>query len=422
MNKLTKILFLSVITIFLIGNCLRVIAATTSPSGATPGAATSPSAVTTPSPDTTTSPSGATTPSPDKKNDTKKNGTKTIVVKKADAKTTLYFSGTVNPHKKFAVTSPVEGVITEKFFEFGQDMKKGDKLFVIKSSKQQADYQEAMVDYLKAKQTLQNSEAKYKTSKKLNEKGVMSDDDFKTDKNAYLLDRLAFVQAQAKVTTIIGKDGRLKDIDKLTLENIGDVSAKLELEKKAQDIMIIAPIGGIALITTEGDQKIDLGADVKTDQVLLYLGSKDQLSTNIKISEINVNQLHIGQPAIITGDAFPNVTLKGYIEKLAAQATTNGGQPTFLAQIVVPHLTPQQAKNIKMGMSVKVAIPIIKKAQIMIPITAINPDDQTVQVVNPTTNQITKVKVETGETTFDDIIITSGLKEGDHILVPNSNK
>jgi multidrug efflux pump subunit AcrA (membrane-fusion protein) len=421
MNKLMKILFLSIITIFLIGNCFCAVAATTSPSGATPGAATSPSAVTTPSPDTTTPPSGATTSSPSKKNDTKKNGTKTIVIKKADAKTTLYFSGTINPHKKFAVTSPVEGVITEKFFDFGQDMKKGDKLFIIKSSKQQADYQEALVDYLKAKQTLQNSEAKYKTSKKLNEKGVMSDDDYKTDKNAYLLDRLAFVQAQAKVTTIIGKDGRLKDIDKLTLENIGDVSAKLELEKKAQDIMIIAPIGGIALKISEGEQKIDLGSDVKTDQVLLYLGSKDQLSTNIKISEINVNQLHIGQPAIMTGDAFPD-QLKGYIEKLAAQATTNGGQPTFSAQIVVPQLTSQQVKNIKMGMSVKVAIPIVKKAQIMIPIVAINPDDQTVQVVNPTTNQITKVKVETGETTFDDIIITSGLKEGDHILVPNSNK
>jgi len=370
-------------TLFLVGNCFRVVAAPAS--------------------------------SPDKK------AAKTIVVKRADAKTTLYFSGVINSHKKFAVTSPVEGVITKKFFDFGQDINKGDKLFIIKSLKQQADYQEAMVNYLKAKQTLENSGAKYKSSEKLLDNGLISTDEHTATKNTYLLDRLAFVQAQAKVITIIGGNGRLKDIDKLTLENIGDISAKLKLKEKAQNIMTIAPIGGIALINTEGDKKIDLGSDVKTDQVLLYLGSKDQLSTNINISEINVNQLHVGQPAIISGDAFPS-QLKGYIEKLAAQATTSGGQPTFSAQVLVPQLTPQQAKNIKIGMSVKVAIPIIKKTQIMIPIVAINPDDQTVQVVNPTTNQITKVKVETGETTFDDIIITSGLKEGDHILVPNSNK
>lgn len=378
MNKLIKILLLSILTLFVITNYSCVIAAPVS--------------------------------SP----------TKTIVVKKADAQTTLYFSGTIRTYKKYAVTSPVEGVITKKFFEFGQDIQKEDKLFIIKSTKQQADYQTAMVDFLKAKQTLQNSEAKYKTSKRLNKEGVISDDDYKTDKNAYLLDRLAFVQAKSKLLSTTGEKIKLKDIGELSLENIDAVSAKLELDKKSQDIMIEAPANGIALLN--GDKKIDLGSDVKTDQVLLYLGSKDKLSTDIKINEINVNQLHVGQTAIITGDAFPDAKLKAYIGTLAAQATANGGQPTFSAQIIVPQLTAQQIKNIKMGMSVKVAIPVTQKSQIIIPIAAINPDDQTVKVINPTTNQITKVKVETGETTFDDIIITSGLKEGDHIVVPNSNK
>lgn len=382
MKKLIRVLFITIMTLFLIVNYFCAVAS--SPS------------------------------SPTKKN------TKIIVVKKADAQTILYFSGTIRTYKKYAVTSPVEGVITKKFFEFGQEIKKGDKLFIIKSTKQQIDYQTAMIDFLKAKQTLQNSEAKYKTSKRLNEGGVMSDDDFKTNKNAYLLDRLAFVQAKSKLITIAGKDSELKDIDKLSLENIDYISTKLELDKKSQDILIMAPISGIALL--DNDKKINLGSDIKTDQVLLYLGSKDQLSTDIKISEINVNQLHLGQAATITGDAFPLINLESYVGSLASQAAADEEQPTFLAQIIAPRLTAQQAKHIKIGMSVKVAIPITKKAQIMIPIAAINPDDQTVQVINSTTNKITKVKVQVGETTFNDIIITSGLKEGDHILVPNSNK
>ena len=371
MKKLVKILFAATITIFLTGDCFC------------------------------------------------KNKIKTITIKRRNAKTTLYFSGIINPYKKFAVISPVAGVITEKFFEFGQNIDKGDRLFVIKSTQQQTDYQDAMITFLKAKQSLRDNETKYKNDEKLWKDDLISTEEYTSSKNTYLLDRLAYVQAKSKLLTVTGGNGRLKDIDKLTLDNIDDVSSKLELRKKSKNVFIIAPTHGIALI--DEDKKVGIGSDVKVDQVLLYLGLKDKLATNIKISEINVNQLHAGQEAIITGDAFPETKLKGYIKSLASQASTTEGQPAFSAQIVIPRLTKKQATEIKMGMSVKAAIPVIKKSQIIIPIDAINADDQTVQVLDPITKKINTVRIETSETTLDGIIVTSGLKEGDQVVVPNSN-
>jgi len=344
--------------------------------------------------------------------------TTVITIQESVPQKNLYFSGIIQPYQKYAVISPTDGVITKQLFHFGQYVQKKDKLFILDSTKQHEDYQTALVNYLKAKQTMHDSEAKYKVNTNFWKKDIISHDEYNQSRSTYLLDKLAYMQAKAKLTHITGTDLHVNKMEQLTLQNIGSITDVLELNKNSRKIDILAPIDGIALFSE--DNKIKLGSDVKTNQALLYLGSKQNLATDIEISEINVNQLHVGQNAIISGDAFPTFTLKGYISSIAAQATSKQEQPTFSAQIIIPKLTAKQEAIIKMGMSIKITIPIISQPKIMIPIAAMNPDDQTVKVINSITKKTTKVKVEVGETTLEDIIITSGLKKGDKIIVPDS--
>lgn len=344
--------------------------------------------------------------------------TKIITVEKSTPQKNLYFSGIIEPYQKYAIISPTDGVIIKQFFHFGQNIQKDDKLFVIDSTKQHNDYQDALVNFLKAKQTLNESETKYNIDSDFWKKDIISRDEYNKSRSSYLLDKLAYMQAKAKLAHITGTDKHINSMEQLNLKNIDHMSGILELDKKSRKINILAPVAGIVLFG-ESD-KVKLGATVKENQTLIYLGSIEKLTTNIEISEINVNQLHAGQPVIVTGDAFPQFNLHGYISSIAAQASSKQEQPTFSARIIIPKLTEEQEQIIKMGMSIKITIPISIEPKIMIPITAINPDDQTVQIINPITKKITQMKVQTGETTLEDVIITSGLKEGDKIIVPDT--
>ena len=160
---------------------------------------------------------------------------------------------------------------------------------------------------------------------------------------------------------------------------------------------------------------------VKDGQTLLNINSSRGISFDIKINEINVNQLHVGQPAIITSVAFPNIKLQGYIKSIDSQASSIGNLPSFSAAIIVPSLTTSQEKIIRIGMSAKISITTTRKAKILVPLYAISDENgkKSVKLLDPKTGKIKKALVETGETTLSDVEITSGLKAGDQVVLPN---
>ena len=339
-----------------------------------------------------------------------------ITVKPLSSKTTLYFSGQLQPAHKLSITSPVTGTIIEHDFSYGQYLKKSQLLFKIKSASLQTDYQKAMISYLKSKQTYNSSRAKFASDTKLYSKGLISKDSYTDTRNNYLLNRLAFTQARATLLNSAGKHN-LTDIDKLSLDNIVEVTKRLNLQKDFQIVEIRAPQAGVALYTK--NSKTELGSSVKKDQVICHISHKRQLASTIKINEVNVNQFHVGQPVTVTGTGFAPFTLHGYIESIAAQATDQEGLAIFSADIIIPKLSAEELNIVKFGMSIKIAITITHPPHIMIPIKAVNVDSSTVQIIAPKTGKAKTVTIRTGETTFQDVTILSGLKAGDKVIVPN---
>jgi HlyD family secretion protein len=347
----------------------------------------------------------------------------TITVKKQAASKTLYFSGTINPLSTTPVLSPAEGVATKQFFEFGQPIKKGQKLITISSAKQQTDYQSAITDFIKAKQTLGKDKSKYLSAKKLYQRGLKSRNDYEDAENTYYLDQLAFYQAQAKLNTAI-KYHKVTDLSKLSAEDIKSVQKALNLNKTEQEITVTAPVNGIALFPKDSDSNSGGQKDtaqVKQGDILVNLGDITGLTVTIGIDEININQIHVNQKAVITSDAFPDISLNGYVKSVASQAASVGGSPTFSAIVIVPNLTPAQAKVIHIGMNAKIGIILQSPAQILLPLKAVYKKDgvSMVTIVDKTSNKKTPVTVTTGQTSLNSVVITSGLKTGDQVVVPN---
>src|SRR5204863_1822040 len=126
-----------------------------------------------------------------------------------------------------------------------------------------------------------------------------------------------------------------------------------------------ATADGIALVppksgSSESSSEIAVGTSVKQNQVLVSIGNLEGLSVKIAINEIDINQVAPGQEAMITGVGFPKETLKGFVKEVASQAQIAqgglGGLPTFSATVIVPSLTPEQKKLIRVGMSAKILV------------------------------------------------------------------
>ena len=139
------------------------------------------------------------------------------------------------------------------------------------------------------------------------------------------------------------------------------------------------------------------------------------------MNELTINQINAGQPVIITGIAFPDITLQGKVSRVDKQGlSASGGLPTFNVQVSAV-LTPAQQKVIHVGMSANIQMNLTDPPAISIPITAINEtNSQTlVTIYDAQTGKLKQVPVQTGKTSETSVMITSGLKAGDRLVVPD---
>lgn len=347
-------------------------------------------------------------------------GTKTMIVKMKQTGKTLYFAGTIKPFKTSMVVSPVDGTVSKLNFSYGGTVKKGQLLLAVQSSTQHTEYQDALTKYLQAKQTFIQSQGELAGDQKLFDQGLIPRNDYNATKNTHLFNHLALLQAEEALKKTIPSH-HLEKIRSLSIDNFQEVNKALELEKKDSAINVYAPTMGDALFSKDQAKKMTVGSKIKKGDVLLFISQSNGVSLDVKISEMDVNMLHVGQAATITSVAFPNIKLKGYIEKMDAQAGEDSDQPTFSATVVVSSLTAAQAKIIRFGMSAKISIETTHKPKLLIPLSAIEQKGNKyyVTILDPKTKQKSTQEITVGDTTFQDVTVLSGLKTGDEIVLPD---
>ena len=94
--------------------------------------------------------------------------------------------------------------------------------------------------------------------------------------------------------------------------------------------------------------------------------------------------------------------------------------PSLPVEVVVPTLTSDQQKMIRVGMSAKVKITITYPPILQIPVTAVKQKQALMYVHQQQADGSFKdVAVVTGPATAENVVIQQGLKEGDKIAVPH---
>ena len=216
-----------------------------------------------------------------------------------------------------------------------------------------------------------------------------------------------------------------------TLENarIGVENAKLALDSRLQALEnyeITAPISGTVIEKNfKAGDNVDSSAVTSAGGNLAVLYDMSTLTFEMKVNELDINNIQVGQEVEITADALEGMTFKGYVDKININGTTANGRTTYPVTVVVEG-TPEELKP---GMNVSAEVLVEDAGNVLcVPVEAVQRGntvlvagqgalDESGNLVDPT--KLEERPVTLGRSSCEYIEILDGLEEGETVYVKN---
>jgi RND family efflux transporter MFP subunit len=352
-----------------------------------------------------------------------KNGNKTVAVNtytvtKTEVIKNITASGKTEAKRALVVNSPVTAKVAALPFESGDLVKKGDVIVKFDYNSLKASADSAYSAYLTAKasaDTIDNQisaakkaadDYKFKRDKAWRE--YMGDDGdstkqaYKTAESNYRSAESTLISLQNKKSSIEESSNAASEAYNVTRDNLNNVYVR-------------APEDG--LLALEG---INTNDSILGGQKLFTVSNSNGLRFNAEVDETDIENIKIGEPVVITLDAFPNDSFKGTVERMDAKTRVTSNGSTIVDVDINFSL---QEKRPIVGMSGSAEIEVGKEsAQIAVPFDAILFGDSGkdyIFTVNKDTMTVNKVEVVLGFEGNDYYVIKSGINEGDIVVTGN---
>lgn len=264
----------------------------------------------------------------------------------------------------------VAGRIAAIHFQEGQPVKKGDAVVRLDDSVLRAQLQQAQASLnLAASQNRRSTE----------------------------LSRQGFISQQA----------RDEAASQLQLQQAAVALAKAQLEKTA----ILAPFDGLI-----GLRNVSVGEYVAPGTDLVTLESIDPLQVDFRIPEQYLGQVQAGLKLVLRFDALPGVEREGAVGAISPAVDVSGRSILLRANMANPdHL-------LRPGMFARVNLRFNDAQVLSVPEAALAPVGQTQYVFRVQDGRVERVAVEIGQRQAGRAEITSGLRQGDAVVIAGVQK
>ena len=335
----------------------------------------------------------------------------------------LHFTGTIQPLHESTLTSPMEAVVESMNFHYGQMVKKGDVVLTLNSNELQKQYNDTLTDYLKAKDSYTIAKAKFAGTQDLWESGLLSKNNYLSEKSSIDTARVTLMQATRKLTEMLEKmdENNTQKFSSLSLADFDKV--RKILTSNHNIIRLKAPSDGVMLYPPKSGEdkttRITVGSSVKSGQVIAVVGNLNGISVEIDVPEIDIDKIRPGMVATISGIAFGKHRLKGILVAVNAQAsnTSTGGLPSFTAVVEVKTLTAEEQPWIKVGMSAAIELNVDSDNQLLVPIAAVTREKgNSIVTIQLAQGTVKKQIITTGAAQADSVVVETGLKSGDVVV------
>jgi len=183
--------------------------------------------------------------------------------------------------------------------------------------------------------------------------------------------------------------------------------AQLNLEEAT----LVAPFAG-----TVADVNIEVGQIVNSGTPVMVLTDPKSYYVDLYIDETEIGKVQVGQPVVITPDAFPNAEIEGEVTAIKSIGTVSGGIVTYEVRVeIAPTAVP-----VRPDMTASATVVVEEKENVvLLPNRAIRREGDVmyVEVLDPSGGtEVRRVAIATGASNDAVTEVTAGLEEGDVVV------
>jgi|GEM_PF-6777008 len=328
-------------------------------------------------------------------------------VKKTDLRQTVSETGEVTNTNKTEVLANMSGIVTEVYVVNGQKVKRGDKLFFVTATATEAERSKANSDYLSAKNTLAQAEAKIGG---LDSAMWQAHETFRTQALDMSLAPEAATYIQTKGDWVTAEANYKNQTQAIAQAKAQVNSAWLAYQATQSGPVKATADGQVANIA------IAAGQNVTAADAALTLKTSTDIWVKVAMSENNIVEILPDQSATVVIDALGATKEVAKVQRVDEFATLVSDVPIYYVYLSLNSTKAQ----IRPGMTAQVEIATQeKKAVLAIPAAAVKPYQgaKAVQILDPQTQTVIYQPITIGisDETMTEVI--SGLEENQQIIL-----
>jgi len=260
----------------------------------------------------------------------------------------------------------------------------------------------------------------------------------KAKKSRELLEKYQYVKQKATLEAACIESRRelarvkqqMQNNEQLKIAAVNSAKTRLDIRQDSYDrllaqlekMTIRAPGQGMIVYEKprrwENNQPLAVGGNIHFRQKLMTLPDLSAMEIVVTVNETEIERVAVGQRANIVIDALPDRKYTGRVRQVAVMAEQGQRMATDVKEYEVVVSINESTEGLKPDMSGRAEIQCKTiKNQLLIPVTGVRMLHGHTAAIVKTPSGLEARKVEVGETNDKFIVITSGLEEGEEVLL-----
>jgi HlyD family secretion protein len=327
----------------------------------------------------------------------------------------VYASGFIVSKNEYQIFSQVEGSLSEKLVSEGEEVSKGQPLFVIEAGQQSARYNIARETFSQASRNLRDDSPVLRELTAARESAH----------HKYRFDSLNLV----RYTNLLSQNATTRvEYDRIKLLNDNSYNdyvlqssrlertknqLQLDLENARNQLVIAGNESGRYVVRSDFDGMVfmtakEKGELIRRNELIGVVGKDDAYAVQLSVDELDIQKVKAGQKVLIKIDAYPTKVFTGKITKVFPMVDRK------LQSVRADASLDEKLPGLFSGLALEANIVIREKENaVVIPKDKILPGDS---VIVKTDDGNKKIKVKTGIETLDEVEIVEGVDTSNFIV------
>ncbi len=248
----------------------------------------------------------------------------TAAAEKADIRSSVTATGTIEPVTKVEVGTQVSGIVSKIYVDYNSIVKAGQVIAELDKTNLTSELNSARANQAAAQSELDYQTANYNRYKNLYDKGLVSANDYETARLSFRKARQTDITAQENV--------------KKAETNLGYAT-------------ITSPIDGVVL-SKAVEEGQTVAASFSTPTLFTIAQDLTDMRVIADIDEADIGNVKDGQRVTFTVDAFPDDVFQGQVTQVRQEAATESNVVTY--EVVIS--APNNDLKLKPGLTANVTV------------------------------------------------------------------